>query len=201
MIRVVEYAVNAPLRKGDARIRHRGPGSRRTNCELYGSSPTHSPYNRWLRDDWWFHIPSFPLIQFYTCITGNLPWPTAGNTETGGRQKRTTLCWGDYEVQVQRATTDLYKVRRDIWYRTRDWYANGLIITYQSLPEGHEACAPVRISVEKMDRELIESVKAFMRKALSFIQPIVQPLAARLGEIGKRDLKRRVILSPSLKHK
>ena len=135
MIRVVEYAMNAPLRKGDARIRHRGPGSRRTNCELYGSSPTHSPYNRWLRDDWWFHIPSFPLIQFYTCITGNLPWPTAGNTETGGRQKRTTLCWGDYEVQVQRATTDLYKVRRDIWYRTRDWYANGLIITYQSLPE------------------------------------------------------------------
>ena len=99
--------MNAPLRKGDARIRHRGPGSRRTNCELYGPSPTHSPYNRWLRDDWWFHIPSFPLIQFYTCITGNLPWPTAGNTETGGRQKRTTCCFISYGLIANGSVTSV----------------------------------------------------------------------------------------------
>ena len=39
---------------------------------------------------------------------GNPPWPSAGNTETSGRQNRTTLCCGDYEVRVQGATTDLY---------------------------------------------------------------------------------------------
>ena len=35
---------------------------------------------------------------------GNPPWPTAGNTETSGRQNRTTLCWGDYKVRVQGAS-------------------------------------------------------------------------------------------------
>ena len=38
----------------------------------------------------------------------------AGNTETDRQQNRTTLCWGDYEVWVQAATTDLYGVQWDI---------------------------------------------------------------------------------------